>query len=145
MDAGESFDSLVEEYAAKGKEDQVEYVIQSDIENNPALTRFRGFWSAASGAQTGDVVGPVYLPAYQQVVEMSDGAPRVTDMPEAYLVFKVLEHTPESVLGLEEARPQIVLPLITAKMMHALREEKGVEVYEDKLPDPSHFQGPTAL
>lgn len=145
MDAGESFDALVEEYAARGKEDQVEYVIQSDIENNPALTRFRGFWSAASGAQAGDVVGPVYLPAYQQVVEMSDGAPRVTDMPEAYLVFKVLEHTPASVLGLEEARPQIVLPLITAKMMHALREEKGVEVYEDKLPDPSHFQGPTAL
>jgi len=29
-------------------------------------------------------------------------------------------------------------------MMHLLRDENGVEVYEDKLPDPAQMQGAPA-
>lgn len=144
LDAGESFDALLEEFAAKGQREGKQYVFQSEIMNNPTLARFRGFWTAASGAETGDIVGPVYLPAYQQIAQDRTGRTQAVEMPAAYLIFKVLDHTPEGVLEYEKARPLVARPLLLAKMLHLLREERGVEIYEDKLPDPSHFQGPAA-
>jgi len=142
--AGESFDAVVEEFKAKGAAEGREYVFQSGIMNNPALERFRGFWTAASGAKLGDIVGPVYLPAYQQVAQDQSGRTRTMEMPAAYIVFKVLEHKPAGVLDYERAKPLVMRPLLTAKMMHLLRDENGVEVYEDKLPDPAQMQGAPA-
>lgn len=142
--AGESFDAVVEEFKAKGAAEGREYVFQSGIMNNPALERFRGFWTAASGAKPGDIVGPIYLPAYQQVAQDQSGRTRTMEMPAAYIVFKVLEHKPAGVLDYERAKPLVVRPLLTAKMMHLLRDENGVEVYEDKLPDPEQMQGAPA-
>ncbi len=145
VDAGESFDDIIQYYREQDEAQQVGYIIQSDIANNPELERFRGFWSAASGAQPGDIVGPVYLPAYQQVVEDREGRARAMQMPDAYLIFRVLEHQPERALTLEEARPIVAAPLLKAKMMRILRDERDIEVYEENLPDPGHAQGPTAF
>lgn len=145
VDGGESFADIVAHYREKDAEEQVGYVIQSDIVNDPASERLRGFWSAASGAQSGDVVGPVYLPAYQQVVEDREGRTRIMQMPDAYLIFEVLEHNPERTLTLDEARPLVAAPLLKAKMMHILREEHDVEVFEEDLPEPSHVAGPLAI
>lgn len=145
LDAGAAFDDILREYRERERQEKVSYIVHSDIQNNPALEKFRGFWSAASGAREGDIIGPVYLPAYQQIAEDKDGRAVVMQMPDAYLIFRVLEHRPERALSLEEAQPLVALPLLKAKMMRLLREEKGVEVYEDKLPDPSHVQGPTAI
>ncbi len=145
LNSGESFDDILEAYAEKDKQDQVGYIIQSDIQNNPALDKFRGFWSAASGTEKGAILGPVYLPSYQQIIEDKDGRKTAVNMPDAYLIFRVLEHRPERVLSLEEAQMHVAAPLLKAKMMHLLREENGVEVYEDKLPEPGGVQGPTAI
>ena len=60
-------------------------------------------------------------------------------MPAAYLVLQVLDHRPETQLTLQEAKPQLVTTIAFAKMMDLLREENGVEIYDDKLPDPSMF------
>jgi len=57
----------------------------------------------------------------------------------------VIASRPQSLLPYEQARPQVIVPLIKAKMMHLLREDNKVEIYEDKLPDPSHMQGPAAV
>lgn len=142
--AGESFDALAKEFEAKGAAEGREYVFQSGIQNNPALERFRGFWTEASGAQPGGIVGPVYLPAYQQVAQDQSGRTRTMEMPAAYIVIKVLEHKPAGTLDYEKAKPLVVRPLLTAKMMHLLRDENGVEIYEDKLPDPAQMQGAPA-
>lgn len=141
--AGESFDALAAEYDAKGAAEGRQYVFQSGIMNNPALEKFRGFWAAASGAEPGSVIGPVYLPVYQQVARDNEGHTKTMDMPAAYIIFKVLEHKPAGVLDYEQAKPFVVKPLLISKMMHLLRDERGVEVYQDKLPDPAQMQGPT--
>jgi len=142
--AGETFDDLIEAYAAKGQEEQVGYVIQSDIVNNPALARFRGFWDTASGAQPGDIVGPLYLPTYNQVAQDREGRTQTMAMPDAYILFKVIAHKPERQISLEEAQSMVVGPLLTAKMMHLLRAEHGVEIYEDRLPEPAQAPGPAS-
>lgn len=141
--AGEDFEALVEEFAARSDEDGIDYIIRSDIINNPEMTRFRGFWDAASGAQPGDIIGPVYMPAYQQVIQDREGRTQTLAMPDAYILFQVVHRKPERQLTLEEARPMVIAPLLTAKMMHLLREERGVEIYEDRLPEPAHAPGPT--
>jgi hypothetical protein len=132
IELGETFDEIFAEYVRI----YPKYVIESEIENNPSLARFRGFWVTASGAQPGDIIGPVYLPDYQQVAVDNQGQQRTVQMPDAYLVLKVLESRPETTMTLEEAMPQLLPPLLFDAEMLKLREEHGVEVYEDKLPDP---------
>ena len=136
IEKGETFDALFTEYAAK----DVRYVIESEIENNPALEKFRGFWDNASGAETGQVIGPVYLPSYTQSMEQSGKVTNV-QMPDTYLVLQVLEHRPARPMTIEEARPQLLMPLATAQMTEQLRTEHGVQIYEDMLPDVGSFNG----
>ncbi len=146
IDAGESFDAIVEEYLQRDAlpllrpAEQMATVIESEIENNPNLAKFRGFWLAASGAQPGDIIGPVYLPQYQQMTQDAQGRASVVDMPDAYLVFKVLELHPETEMTLDEAKPMLAPPILIAKQIQRLREEHGVEIYEDKLPDPAQLR-----
>ena len=136
VDAGEMFDAIRDEYAAKNPD----LVVESEIENNPGLAKFRGFWVNASGCKQGDIIGPVYLPSYQAMAGVDEeGRRRVKNMPATYLVLKVLEHRPETTLELEQAKPALLPTILLAKMMEQLREEHGVEIYEDKLPDPSMF------
>ncbi|MBX3176957.1 MAG: hypothetical protein KF886_06345 [Candidatus Hydrogenedentes bacterium] len=128
---GESFDAILEEYLARS----MRYGIESDIENNPSLTRFQTFWDQASGAREGDILGPLYMPEYARAGQDASGQPVQQTVPATYLVFKVLEHRPARTLTLEEATPMLAAPIAYAAMMEKLRDERGVEVYEDKLPE----------
>jgi len=136
INGGQSFEELVDALLVKGRQDNASYVIESVIQNNPSLERFRGFWNVASGAKEGDIIGPVYLPQYQQMGAGQDGKATAVTMPDAYLVLKVLEHKAEHTLTIEEAKPALAAPLLVGKMMEVLRKEKGVEVYQNQLPDP---------
>ncbi len=133
--AGEKFDAVYNEMAARSPG----YVIESEIDNNPSLERFRGFWMSVSGAEKGAVLGPVFLPEYQLMVEAPDGKVRAKTMPAAYLVLEVIEHYPERTLSLEESKQSLLPTILVSKMMQRLREQNRVEVYEDKLPDPALF------
>jgi hypothetical protein len=138
LDAGESFDKLVEEYEARNKD----FVLTSEIENNPGLARFQQFWSNASGAQKGDVMGPVFLPEYQIMSNPdSQGKASVVNMPAAYLVLQVQDVLPETTLSLDESKGRIAPSIVVSKMMAQLRQEAGVEIYEKNLPDPGVFSG----
>lgn len=132
LDRGELLDSLMDEYRAKNPI----FVIESEIENNPALERFRGFWLTASGSKRGDILGPVFLPEYQAMAEVQ-GKTTVRNMPAAYLVLEILEYRPESTLSLEDAKPIIAPAIAVTKMMKLLRQQNGVEIYQDKMPEPS--------
>ncbi len=136
VEAGLTFDAVAQEYAARNPQ----FVMESEIENNPELGRFRGFWVSASGAEAGAMIGPVYMPEYQMMVE-AQGKTATVVMPECYMLLTVLEHTPERPLTLEEAKPRLVGPVAVTKIARKLREEHGVEIYEDKLPDPALIMG----
>ncbi len=139
INGGQSFDTLVDTLLLKGKEENASFVIESAIQNNPNLQRFRGFWNVASGANEGDIIGPVYLPEYQQMAVGKDGKTQSVMMPDAYLVLKVLQHKPEHTLTIDEAKPTLAAPLIIGKMMELLRQENGVEVYQSQLPEPAQM------
>ncbi|HNR35679.1 MAG TPA: peptidylprolyl isomerase [Candidatus Hydrogenedentes bacterium] len=136
IDAGESFDAIVEEFKAKDPAS----ILESEIENNPNLTRFATFWLEVSGREAGEIVGPVFLPDYQ-VIGKTDAAGKqsLQQMPAVYMVLKVLDHRPEEPMSLEEAKPQLAPTILIGKMMAELRKQNGVEIYEKKLPDPAMF------
>ncbi len=135
IDEGEDFDAVFEEYLRLN----TNLVIESEIENNPAIDRFRGFWQTASGAQTGDILGPIYLPQSRQERVGENGQPVMQEVPAYYLVLKIIEHHDEEAMPLEEAMPHIAPQLLMAEQMRILREEHGVQIFEDRLPDPSAY------
>ncbi len=134
---GENFDALVEEFLAKDRR----YVLDSDIQRNANAGKFAGFWHEASGSQPNDIMGPVFMPAYEMKRRDRTGRVLTVHVPEAYLTFKILEHAPQQMLTLEEAKPLLLQGLLIANMMKQLREENGVEIYFDKLPDPALYTG----
>ena len=137
IDSGESFDTVFNEYMDKGGQ----FVMQSTIDNNPGIIRFKSFWGRMSGAETGEIHGPVYLPPSQIDQQGPDGQTMSQVVPAHWLVLQVTNHTPEATLTFEEAAPELMPPLLVAEMMVRLWKEHGVEIYEDKLPDPAGFKG----
>jgi len=133
LNNGENFDDILNEYLQK----DMRYGIESSIENNPALERFRGFWQEASGAAVGDVLGPTYMPDYARVRTDATGRQVQETVPECWIVFKVLEAKPAEIVPFEQAKNAVAGPVAFAAMMEKLREEHGVEIYEDKLRDPA--------
>lgn len=112
-------------------------VVVSEIENNPNIPRFRSFWRNASGAEKGEIVGPVFLPAYTQQVQMKSGEVTNIEMPDAFLVLEVLDHRPARTMTIDEAKDRLLPPILHVKMLRQLREERGVRIYEENLPDAS--------
>jgi hypothetical protein len=133
LNNGEKFDDILNEFLQK----DMRYGIESSIENNPALERFRGFWQEASGAAVGDVLGPTYMPDYARVRTDATGRQVQETVPECWIVFKVIEAKPAETLPFEQAKSAVAGPVAFAAMMEKLREEHGVEIYENKLRDPA--------
>jgi len=131
--AGEDFDTVFNEYISR----DIRLGVESVIENNPDLDRFKGFWLEASGAEVGEIRGPVFMPSYTRMKQNEQGQVEQAVVPECYLVFKVLEHKPATVKPFEEAVSQIAPTVAYTEMMERLREEHGVVIYQDKLPNPS--------
>jgi hypothetical protein len=135
VDEGAPWDQVLAQYYNANPD----LVFRSKIENNPAATKFRGFWTTAAGAKKGDVLGPVFIPAYSLVATTPEGGQETQSMPDAYLVFEVINHKPEALKTIEEAKADLLPSILYRKALKALRDEKRAEIYEDKLPDPSLF------
>lgn len=132
LNAGDAFDDILNEYLAR----DIRFGIESVIENNPSLERFKGFWQEASGAAVGDVLGPTYMPDYGRVGKDANGQAVQETVPECWIVFKVLEAKPATILTFEEARGYVSAPVAFTEMLKKLREEKGVEIFKEKIPEP---------
>ncbi len=138
LDQQESIETIIDEYARKG----LAFPMNSEIENNPSVERFKGFWQQATGAKPGDVVGPVYVTGMQAIATDASGKQVSHTLPESYLVAIIVESYPERDKTLEEAQRDLLPDIVLPKVMKRLYEEKRVEFYENKLPDPAFYGKP---
>lgn len=132
---GEKFEDILVQYGTSNPDSVIP---EAAIENNPSLDKFKGFWQQMHGAETGQVIGPVYMPPSEKVTE--SGQTEV--MPGSVLVLKVLTHTPETTMSKEEAANLLAAPILYAKMIQLLYKEYGVEIYDKNLWDPSFLNEP---
>lgn len=135
LESGAKLDDLVTEYATAhgGK------LFESGIENNPAVTKFMSFWQQASGANVGDVIGPIYISGWDALRQDEKGQSFAGRLPDAYLTCVVIDHKPETPKTLDEAKGDLAPTILYSKVIEQMRTEHGVEIYEDKLPDPSIY------
>ncbi len=109
---------------------------------NTGQPKFQSFWEQASGTQKGRILGPMIIENWEMVVPGAANQPQRASL-SGYLVAEVLEITPPSQKTLDEAKEDMSPALYYVKFMKALREEQGVEIYEDNLPEPSLFREQT--
>ena len=128
--SGEPFSAIVAEFEAKSPSQ----VMRTGFQNDPSATKFQNFWFSAENSQRGDVLGPVFLPAFQL-----QSPTQSIDKPESFLLLEVLDHIPERMKTLEEAKVNLAPEILFRKMMKLLREEHGVKVFEDKLWNPAGY------
>ncbi len=114
-------------------------VIESALENS-GNAKYAGFWQQASGAQKGDILGPIYVTGWEAIRQNAQGQSVAQRLPDGVLVCRVTDYTPPVQMTLEEAKPELDRDILYAKMMDLLRKEHGVEIYDDNLPDPSMYE-----
>lgn len=136
LDDGEYFETLVEEFRASNPDSLLP---NSVMENNPAVPKFANAWVTLHGAEVGRIYGPLFLPEYDLQAQLTDGSTQVQTFPAAFLVLRVESHTPAQVQTLEAAKPSLLPFILVGKMMKRLREERGAEVFPDKLPNPAGY------
>lgn len=132
---GGDVESIVSEYRDLGAQ-----VLQSGLENDPANPKYAGFWQQASGANPGDILGPIYITGWEAIRQNAQGKTVAERLPDGLLVCEVTDHVAPTQKTLEEAKPDLIRDILYARMMELLREQHGVEIYEDKLPDPSMYE-----
>ena len=132
---GEEFDAVLESYLNISEQ----LGISAALENNPTNPKFAQFWYTVTGAQEGDIFGPVHLEAYDQLITGPDGRPVAQRQPEAWAVIKVVKaHAPRQ-KTLDESKQDLAMPILREQVMAQLREQYGVEVYPDELPRPEGY------
>jgi hypothetical protein len=135
LDGGMSFEELINLYGGINED----MIVTSQIYNDPRLPRFQSFWNKVSGAEVGEVIGPLYMPEYTYQEQKPDGTIESVKQPAAHMIIQVTEHEPARQKSWEDAKVDLAPLILRRKMMQRLREEHGVEVYEDKLPDPGRY------
>lgn len=130
---GENFDALIREFTGK----DVAFPMETGIQNTEGSGGVELFWQHASGAKVGQILGPIFMPAFQMMMPGPNGQPQPQDVPASYLVIKVLEYQEAHTMSLDSARPQLAMPLLHARMMDRLREEYNVAIFEDNVEDPT--------
>ncbi len=136
LKAGEAIHDVAGEVLASGKG----FPLNSALKNEPTSGyKFASFWEQAAGAQQGDVLEPIVIRGWEMVQSGPEGRTKTTLIPDAYLVSKVIEVVPERPKTLEEAREDLARSICYARMIKQLREENGVEIYEDNLADPAAY------
>ncbi|MFO7973098.1 MAG: peptidyl-prolyl cis-trans isomerase [Candidatus Hydrogenedentota bacterium] len=106
---------------------------------NTGRPKFQSFWEQASGTQKGRILGPLIIEDWEMVTQAAGNQPQRTALT-GYLVAEVLESTPPAQKNIEEAKPDLAPAIYYVKFMKALREKHDVQIYEDRLPEPSLFR-----
>jgi hypothetical protein len=135
IDAGATFDS----YLTQMQQKNPALVFQGSLRHERGKNNLEGFWTQASGATAGTLLGPLFMPETQQVAISPDGKQRQVTSPPSYIVCRIDAREDERTMTLQEAVPIIGPPLLIADMVRKLREQHGVQVFEENLSDPSDF------
>jgi hypothetical protein len=129
--AGTPLEDIFNEYLDK----DAKFGVKATLQNDPSNPKFREFWAQASGAADGTIIGPVIMSPYTQ--QESDGSS--FDVPPTWAVVKVLQREPPRPMTFKEAAPVLAQRILRQQAIDKLRAEQGVEIYEDKLWDPSGY------
>ena len=138
--AGDSADDIARDYR-----DVNARTIASGLENDPTNPKYAGFWQQAHGAEPGDILGPIFITGWEAVRQNAQGQTVAEPLPDGLLVCKITDHVPAVPKTLEEAKPDLVRNILYARMMELLRKQHGVEIYENKLPDPSMYEASESI
>lgn len=134
VDSGESFNDVVSSFVSR---DPGFGLPRSGLQNDPGADRFKSFWATVHGAQKGQIVGPVLLPAHDEyVADPQTGQPVKRTRPAAQVLIEILNSEPERLKTLDEAVNEVASTLATQKVIAQLRAERGIEVYPDKMENP---------
>ena len=106
---------------------------------NTGQPKFQSFWEQASGTQKGRILGPLIIEDWEMVTPGAGNQPQRTSLT-GYLVAEVLDITPPAQKTFEEAKLDLAPSIYYVKFMNALREKQGVEIYEERLPEPSLYR-----
>ncbi|MCP4641983.1 MAG: hypothetical protein GY851_16190 [bacterium] len=135
LETGASPDAILEDFRDKGAK-----ILQAAFENDPSkAARYGTFWEKASGADKGQAIGPIYIRGWQKTETSMTGQTMTSRLPDAYFVCTVLDHVAAQQKSLDEAKIDLQPFILYAKMMDRLWEQFGVEIYENKLPDPAVY------
>jgi hypothetical protein len=110
------------------------------------MAPFQSFWAEASETSKGDIVGPVLVSGAARYAP--DGK-TVQPIPPALLVCVIQKMIPQRPFTFEEALENefaknfLAQNIVYVKVVQELRDNAGVEIFEDNLPDPSMYD-PTA-
>lgn len=126
--------------AAKEYAGQNAQIIEAELENDPGKFKFASFWDQASGKQIGDVFGPVFVQGWTETTVDAQGKQTQRPYPDGFLVCVVTGRTDETPKTLEESKPELQRNILYAKIMQQLRTENGVQIFDDKLPDPGMYE-----
>ncbi len=132
---GESFDAVLESYLRVNQQ----FGMRSAFENNPSKQLFAQFWHNVTGCKKEDILGPLYLPAHDQMRQGANGQVETVKAPAFWIVLQVEEHRPPQQKTLEEAKQDMFMDLLAVQVMKGLREEHGVVVYADALWRPEGY------
>lgn len=132
--AGVAPEDLAAEFASLGAQ-----VLESELENDPQKVKYKSFWEQAEGRNVGEVIGPMYIQGWVAVETDAIGRSTQKPYPDGILVAVVTGRTDESPKSLEESKPDLQYNILYTKIMDQLRSENGVQIFEDKLPDPGMY------
>ncbi len=118
-------------------EDKAGY-LEVGLTNQGADMKFVMFWQQASESEVGDIIS-AFIPGWQRNVVVA-GETKTVPIPDSQLVCRVTQYLPARQKTLEEAKPTLRSSILFAQMMERLREQAGVEIYDDNLPDPGLFE-----
>ncbi len=117
-------------------EDKAGY-LEVGLTNQGANPKFTMFWQQASESEVGDVLA-AFIPDWQRTATVA-GQTETIPIPDSQLVFRVTQYVPARQKTLEEAKPALRSSVLFAQMMDRLREQSGVEIYDENLPDPGLY------
>jgi len=109
--------------------------------NQGADPKFTMFWQRASGSKEGDIFVS-FIPGWQRNITVA-GEKQTVPIPDSQLVCRVAQYIPARQKTLEEAKPVLRSSILFAEIMERLRDQAGVEIYDDKLPDPGMYDSAT--
>lgn len=132
---GETFTQVLQSYL----DVNAQFGIRASFENDPMTPRFRQFWYTVTGCAVGDILGPVFLPSYDQITQGPNGDDVFQSQPEAWVVLEVLEHRDPRQKTLEESKNDLAGPIIAEQVTNAMRESYQVVVYPEELWRPEGF------
>ena len=111
--------------------------LEVGLTNQASDIKFAMFWQQASGSKEGDVIS-AFIPNWQRNVNVA-GERKTIPIPDSQLICRIVQYVPARQKTLEEAKPILRSSILFAQMMERLREQAGVEIYDDKLPDPGMY------